>query len=111
MRIRSAHPEAELCVAGDLNQDLHSRHFYGSAVNRSALREALSRAALTCVTAGDKDPVSLMTREKAATVDHICLSAGLHRGAPVSVGAWPERDTVDPTLSDHFGVWADLVDV
>jgi endonuclease/exonuclease/phosphatase family metal-dependent hydrolase len=111
MRIRSAHPDAEFCVAGDLNQDLQSRHYYGSTAGRSALREALSNAELTCVTAGDRDPVSLMTGTKGAAIDHIILSEGLHRGAPVRVGAWPEGATPDRTLSDHFGVWADLVDV
>jgi endonuclease/exonuclease/phosphatase family metal-dependent hydrolase len=111
MRIRSEFPSVELCVAGDLNQDLQSRHFYGSAANRNALREALSHAKLTCVTAGDRDPVSLMTGEKAATIDHICLSERPQRSAPVPVGAWPERETPDRTLSDHFGLWADLIDV
>jgi endonuclease/exonuclease/phosphatase family metal-dependent hydrolase len=110
LRIRSQHPDAELCVAGDLNQDLQQLHYYGSTAGRSALREALSISELTCVTAGDRDPVSLMTGATAAAIDHICLSEKLHRGAPIAVGAWPERETPDRTLSDHFGLWADLIE-
>lgn len=109
-KIRLEHPDAELCVAGDLNQDLQTRHYYGSTAGRSALREAVSTSALTCVTAGDRDPVWLMTGEKSAAIDHICLSEKLHGGAPIAVGGWPERETPDRTLSDHFGLWADLIE-
>jgi endonuclease/exonuclease/phosphatase family metal-dependent hydrolase len=109
-QIRSEYPDAELCVAGDLNQDLQDRHYYGSTANRSALRESLAQEMLTCVTAGDRDPVSLITGTNGAAIDHILLSEGLHRGAPVTVGAWPQRDTPDRTLSDHYGLWADLID-
>jgi hypothetical protein len=41
-RLRREAPEAGLCVAGDFNQDLAARHYYGSARGRAALADALS---------------------------------------------------------------------
>ena len=40
-RLRARFPDARLCVLGDLNQDLASRHSYGSSANRRALASAL----------------------------------------------------------------------
>lgn len=46
-RIRKDHPDADLCIAGDLNQDLLPKgHYYGSAAGRTALRSALARNGL-----------------------------------------------------------------
>jgi endonuclease/exonuclease/phosphatase family metal-dependent hydrolase len=106
-RLREEHPDAEHCVAGDMNQDLQDRHYYGSAINRSALQAAFARVKLTCVTAGTLDPVSKITGGAHAAIDHICLSDRLARGTS-SVGAWPDRAAPDPKLSDHFGLWADV---
>jgi endonuclease/exonuclease/phosphatase family metal-dependent hydrolase len=109
MRLRAEMPDCDLCVAGDLNQDLAERHFYGSKRNREALAAALQRAGLVCLTAGEHDPVYRRTLGWHATVDHICVSGPVARRARATA-AWPEIDNPDLTLSDHFGVVVELAD-
>ena len=105
--LRRDFPDADLCVAGDLNQDLQTKHHYGSAANRSALLNALSSQGLTSVTAGDRDPVARMTNQSWASIDHICLGER-SLGGVSGVDAWPNGAAPDKSLSDHFGVWVDV---
>lgn len=104
--LASAHPDAALCVAGDFNQDLAERHYYGSATGRTALRRALDDAELRCLTGGARDP--LLRYPGQASVDHICVSTSLVADADVAVGSWPEPPLSRGRLTDHFGVYADL---
>ena len=109
-RLRVANPEAEFCVAGDLNQDLAQRHYYGSRRHRIALESSLGRVGLTCLTAAPRDPVNTQTRGQHAAIDHICVSSGLVARAIWPSTCWPETSEPDPTLSDHFGVCVEFAD-
>ena len=65
-------PDGDLCVLGDLNQDLSSRYHYGSRGNRLALLDALRTVGLTALTAHPADPVRAVA-PKWASIDHICV--------------------------------------
>lgn len=101
-RLRRESPDAELCVAGDFNQDLASRHYYGSKRGRAALAAALERTGLVCLTAGAGDPVPL--RGGKASIDHLCVSAGLVGDRDSALVAWPGVSEHGARLTDHFGV-------
>lgn len=104
-RIRRDHPDADLCVAGDLNQDLLAAgHYYGSAAGRTALRSALVRNGLECLTGGESDPV--LREGGGASIDHICVDRGCRAGRVV---VWPQREQLGRGLSDHHGVAVDLL--
>ena len=106
--LRREHPDCDLIVAGDLNQDLAPKHFYGSTKNRLALENALVAAGLRCVTAGDADPVGRQTEGHWASIDHICVSGELAEPVSGPALAWPEGESPDKTVSDHFGVLQDF---
>lgn len=108
-RIRAEDPDAILCVAGDLNQDLlPSGHYYGSARRRSALRVALAQAGLRCFTGDNADPVPRFGGGR-ASIDHIMVSdVPLFVGADGQLTVWPEPEQIGARLSDHFGVAVDL---
>jgi hypothetical protein len=102
-QMRTQFPSATLVVAGDFNQDLAAKHYYGSKRKRTLLEGALRDAKLVPLTAGPNDPIA---RDSApyACIDHICVSesAGWQLN---STARWP--DTPAPlrnSLSDHFGV-------
>jgi hypothetical protein len=105
-RIRRDFPEADLFLAGDLNQDLAPSHYYGSRANRAALESALNEVGLVALTAGDDDPV---WREAAprASIDHICatIRSRWNPGLPIR---WHLTPAPPRTLSDHFGVAVDF---
>jgi len=105
---RSLRAEAAvgLCVAGDFNQDLlTSGHYYGSKDGRTALRNSLAACGLDCLTAGPDDPFSGCTG--LASIDHIAVTGLKVVGRPRSQ-VWPAAGGLHDTLSDHYGVWADL---
>ena len=104
---RDQHPSAEMCVAGDLNQDLASRHYYGSSTNRDALNASLRDAGLHGVTGGSDDPVFAQSGGSHASIDHIALSSHLSERVEQR-GCWPEAASALPELSDHFGVFVDI---
>ncbi len=103
-RLAERDSDAALIVAGDFNQDLADRHYYGSKAGRAALRQALERCDLVCLTAGERDP--LRSRPGRASIDHICVSRRRITGRE-EVGAWPEGD-LPPSLTDHYGAWMAL---
>jgi hypothetical protein len=109
-RIRSAYPGDSFCLAGDFNQDLCSRHFYGSRMGREVLRAVLHETGLVCVTAHPHDPVRAATSGVRANIDHICLSQPLAKRQRGTAGSWPDPDEIGRRLTDHFGVWIDLDD-
>ena len=106
--LAAAHPDCDLVVAGDFNQDLAISHYYGSRVNHGALAAALARSGLTCLTAGVDDPVSLGGARSHATIDHLCVDASLAARARWPRLAWPLGPGPDKALSDHFGVAVDF---
>ncbi|MBL9094689.1 MAG: endonuclease/exonuclease/phosphatase family protein [Planctomycetaceae bacterium] len=105
-RLRDEGPGG-LCVAGDFNQDLLTPgHYYGSRQGRSALRNTLAACGLDCLTADADDP--LAARDGRASIDHITVAGLKARGEPRS-HVWPPAGELNPSLSDHYGVWSDLV--
>ncbi len=102
MKLRSAFPDAVHVVAGDFNQSLADRHYYGSRAQRAHLEAALAECVLVAMTAGGRDPIA---RDSApyACIDHICISEspGLEAARTFR---WPDAATPDRRLSDHFGV-------
>ena len=100
--------DCDFILAGDLNQDLGTSHYYGSRRNRIALQTALRTANLQCLTAAAYDPLTNHAPSH-ASIDHICVSKGLTLvGSAVS---WPMTDKPQRNLSDHFGVLAELTSV
>ena len=108
LSLRQANPDCDFILAGDLNQDLGTSHYYGSHKNRVALQSALSIADLRCLTADSRDPVPKHALGH-ASIDHICVSKGLvPMGSAVS---WPVSDRPQKTLSDHFGLLVELASI
>ena len=108
LSLKKANPDCDFILAGDLNQDLGTSHYYGSRKNRLALQSALSIAELRCLTADALDPVPKHAPNH-ASIDHICVSKGLvPLGSAVS---WPASDRPQKTLSDHFGILIELTSV
>lgn len=100
--LRRAHPDHDLIVAGDFNQDLADTHYYGSRANRLRLAAALERADLVAVTASGDDPVRRGSPPNAC-IDHVCVSEALRRRCR-SVHRWPDAPKPDRRMSDHFGI-------
>jgi endonuclease/exonuclease/phosphatase family metal-dependent hydrolase len=98
--LRAAHPEASLCLAGDLNMNLGGPHYYGTAKGRGMLRAGLEAADLVCVTDADRVPGGWLVH---GPIDHICVSATLAAGARVAA-AWEGVDGEGVHLSDHSGL-------
>lgn len=103
-RLSQENPDCEFILAGDLNQDLSDRHFYGSRMNRARLRKALLDAGLQAMTAAPTDPVSAHSRTR-ASVDHLCVPLTSIRWRHGSSGSWPRTESPPRDLSDHFGAW------
>lgn len=103
--LQGAHLDCDFVLAGDLNQDLGTSHYYGSRKNRAALQSAIATAGLQCLTSADLDPVPKHAPGN-ASIDHICVSKGLSlAGSPIS---WPMTEKPPKNLSDHFGVCVEL---
>ena len=92
--LRAAHPDHDLILAGDFNQDLTDSHYHGSHDNRRRLVEALQTTGLIPLTSGGEDPVR-RDSPPMACIDHICITRCL-AGAPVTLGDGPtyRRPTV-----------------
>jgi endonuclease/exonuclease/phosphatase family metal-dependent hydrolase len=104
--LRQKYPLAMICVAGDFNQDLReSGHYYGSKVQRAALRDALAQTQLKCYTAGEEDPVAKQ-KHGSFNIDHICLG-GLPSKVSITTDAW-SGEQQGQSISDHFGVKVEL---
>jgi endonuclease/exonuclease/phosphatase family metal-dependent hydrolase len=104
IKIRHLHPGARLCVAGDFNQAWENAE-YGTALGRDKLVEVMKdqRHPLVCAT-GEKDP--LPSAVNRPTIDHICISAPV---TDFTVGYWPVRPAELEGLSDHYGLWLDVL--
>ena len=103
-KLKAQHTNAVVCYAGDFNQDLNDKHYYGSTKGKAALNEALSELGLKCHTSGANDPVAIATNAAHATIDHICTSKPTVNGR----GCWPHTHEELKGLSDHFGSWVTI---
>ncbi len=99
-----AHPEAGLCVAGDLNMNLGGKHHYGTVKGRAMLRAGMVEAGLTCVTEWDRLPEGALRH---SPIDHIAVSSDLASGAHLAA-AWEGADADGVRLSDHSGLAIEL---
>lgn len=95
-------------MAGDFNQDLSEKHYYGSSVGRAALRETLKDNGLACLTSNEWDRVNELTEGRCTAIDHICLGESWATRFRGSSNVWPTECERTSSLSDHFGVWVEL---
>jgi hypothetical protein len=111
-RIRNLFPGTPLIVAGDFNQVRDGVGTYCSPKGISLLDTELQRNKLHCVTEEDfgaKEILKASPRSKAGyrhNVDHICITSDRFESQPA--GAW-DHFTADHELTDHNGVYVDLV--
>ena len=103
---RAAVSGAELCIAGDFNQELGADGPVGTRMGRDAFDGTLEALGLSCVTGGVHDP--LMARGWRTNIDHILLSRGLRADAAAEI--WPEHFPLSGKLSDHHGICVRVVD-
>lgn len=102
--LRERYPDATLVVAGDLNQDLGGRHYYGTKACRPLLGTQLANANLHCLTTTERfDPGVL----EHPPIDHVCVGPGRDKSFTSKARAW---NTVvnGVTLSDHGGTLVSL---
>lgn len=99
LRLRKAHPDAHLVLAGDFNMNLDGTKWYGDAEAREALLAGLDAAGLVCHSLADLRADLSADR---ANIDHICSDQGLGPISPMHV--WCARKDEPGRLSDHNGV-------
>ena len=98
--LRQRFPEATLIVAGDLNQDLGGKHYYGTKACRALLNTELMKANLVCLTTTDRFDAGVLQHPP---IDHVCAGPGQGRNFTTGVHGW--NNVVDGArLSDHGGV-------
>jgi endonuclease/exonuclease/phosphatase family metal-dependent hydrolase len=102
--LRSAYPDAALCVAGDLNVNLGGPHYFGTNRGRDLLREAMQQNGLACTTETDRIPVGMLAYPP---IDHILISNHLADRTLVVAG-WEGRTRDGVRLSDHSGLAVEL---
>lgn len=97
--LRDRHPLATLVVAGDLNQDLGGRHYYGTRECRATLKAKMAEADLTCHTTTDRFGRGALEHPP---IDHVCASPGRDRSLTATAHGW--NNVADGVkLSDHGG--------
>lgn len=107
LRIRREFPKATLIVAGDFNQGLVDKHFYGSKKKRIVLESALNDCDLSLLTAGANDPIARDSYPR-ANIDHICIASPLEWSVE-KTSRWPDTPQPVQRLSDHFGISVELL--
>ena len=104
VKIQRDFPKATLIVAGDFNQGLVDRHYYGSKKKQDLLNSVLKECHLVPLTIGENDPISRDSFPR-ANIDHICVASPL-KWRFEETTRWPNMPVPDKALSDHFGVSA-----
>lgn len=98
--LQELYPNAELCVAGDLNMNLGGKHYYGTAQSRQLLREAMAACDLFCATETERVPAGKLAH---LPIDHVILPTAWAPRAKV-VAAWEGKAGSESRLSDHSGL-------
>ena len=106
LKLQRDFPNAMLIVAGDFNQGLVDRHYYGSKKKQCLLESAFKECHLSPLTAGASDPIDRDSFPR-ANIDHICIASQGEWGV-AETRRWPCSKVPDKSLSDHFGVSAKL---
>jgi endonuclease/exonuclease/phosphatase family metal-dependent hydrolase len=102
LSLRERFPKSTLIVAGDLNQDLGGKHYYGTKACRALLNTELTRANLVCLTTTDRFDAEVLQHPP---IDHVCAGPGLGGHLTAEVHGW--NNVLDGArLSDHGGVLA-----
>jgi endonuclease/exonuclease/phosphatase family metal-dependent hydrolase len=112
-RLRRKYPTHGLCVAGDFNQNRTGGYRYGTKWGRSLLDLALKDNDLIGVTQLDHPLAKNLSRGEgellSRSIDHISLS--FKWSARVTeIGIWPGESDSSGHLSDHCGVYVDLIE-
>lgn len=111
-RLKGKFPASGLCVAGDFNQNRTGGYRYGTKWGRSLLNFALNENSLDCVTQIDHPAASRLGEQErqiaTRSIDHICLSQKWV-GLVSEIGVWSGVTDDGQYLSDHSGVYVDLV--
>lgn len=94
-----------LIVAGDFNQSLAPRHYYGSSEKRKLLESVMSQSELEPITAMENDPVYRDSPPNAC-IDHIFVSRGDWKVA--STSRWPNSISLKGADSDHYGIRVEI---
>jgi len=104
-KLAATHKSANVCIAGDFNQELSAGGPVGTHHGRAALVHALAESGLTCVTSGERDPL----KKWRASIDHVVLSRHLAaRALPATI--WPDRFPLPKDWPDHHGVCVEIPD-
>lgn len=93
-------------VAGDFNENLDGKRWYGVKDAKDAIQSGLTTAGMRCPTAAKS--ISLLAGDgilSRSTVDHICVSSD--HAKILRVLAWEGNDG-GLTLSDHNGILVDI---
>ena len=106
LKIQRDFPKATLIVAGDFNQSLVDRHYYGSKKKRVILEKILKECELSPLTSGKNDPIARDSYPRAC-IDHICIASKENWGVE-KTSRWPDNPNPDLSLTDHFRVMLDL---
>ncbi|MGJ8649505.1 MAG: endonuclease/exonuclease/phosphatase family protein [Opitutaceae bacterium] len=101
-RLTAEFPDDLLIVAGDFNQNVTNEHYYGSALRRERLQQAMDADGLRILTSYESDPISRDSPDYAC-IDHICVSKRQNLKL-IETTRWPDEPKPDRKLSDHFGV-------
>ena len=102
LRIQRDFPKATLIIAGDFNQGLVDKHFYGSKKKQILLEAAIKECHISPLTAGANDPIARDSYPR-ANIDHIFISSPLDWTLG-ETSRWPDTPIPIKSLSDHFGV-------
>lgn len=101
--IRGRPDTCDFFLAGDFNQSLPHRPYYGSKKRENALNDTFQRHDLVCLTTGN-DPLKGEPR-----IDHICVGRSSLKSSRIPyVGAWAIPSINDKPITDHAGVYAEL---
>ena len=102
LRIQRDFPQATLIIAGDFNQGLVDKHFYGSRKKQNLLESAIKECQISPLTAGANDPIARDSHPR-ANIDHIFVASSFVWNLEKS-NRWPDTQVPVKNLSDHFGV-------
>ena len=104
--LRQRYPNHLMIVAGDFNENLNQKRWYGVKDAKAAIKEGLASADMLCPTAAEDITLLFGNGELSrCTVDHICVSK--RQGDVCSVRGW-EGSSEGVSLSDHNGVLVDI---
>ena len=100
------YPDHMRIIAGDFNENLDGKRWYGVKDAKAAITTGLTEASMTCPTAAtDLSLINGPGRLSRSTVNHICVSE--FNATVVGVRAW-EGTQSDTVLSDHNGILVDI---